>query len=427
MHMPQGSPDASILRWCARGEAGLAEAAGVLRARLDPQRWPLPVASLPAGSALVGGAVRDGLLDRLAPQPDLDLVVPADAIALCRELGRRHGGSTVVLDGQRSIARLVLQGWSIDLARLAGDTLMADLTRRDFRLNALALPLDPAASLLDPTGGLADLAAARVVAVQEENLLADPLRLLRGVRLAAELGFGLEPRTWEWIRRHGPRLGEVAPERVLVEVQKLAACPAGGHGLALALDAALLAPWMERAPAAEALERLTPEAAEARGFTPAETEEALPLARLGALFDRAAMAQLHASRNLQRRCGILHRWRNRLIQGGHGLQQRLEALGERERLNLHQELEADLPSLLLEFPESVARSWLRRWRRLDDPLFHPRPPIDGLALQEKLGMPPSPAIGRLLQALTLESAFERIQSPDQALAWARIWLQGTTA
>ena len=53
-----------------------------LRERLAPDQWPLPLARLPEGTALVGGAVRDGLLDRLQEQPDLDLVVPSDAIAL---------------------------------------------------------------------------------------------------------------------------------------------------------------------------------------------------------------------------------------------------------------------------------------------------------------------------------------------------------
>ena len=55
-----------------------------LRERLAPAQWPLPLARLPEGTALVGGAVRDGLLDRLQEQPDLDLVVPSDAIALTK-------------------------------------------------------------------------------------------------------------------------------------------------------------------------------------------------------------------------------------------------------------------------------------------------------------------------------------------------------
>lgn len=106
--------------------------------RLRPQSWPLPPQAFPAGAALVGE--RCGMPCWIVcPQPDLDLVVAEDAIALCRQLGRRHGGSVVVLDAERSIARLVIQGWSIDLARQEG-SLEQDLQRRDYRLNAMALP-----------------------------------------------------------------------------------------------------------------------------------------------------------------------------------------------------------------------------------------------------------------------------------------------
>ena len=108
--------------------------------RLTPQRWPLPLDLLPEKTALVGGAVRDALLDRLKPQPDLDLVIPSDALDLTRTLAKRLGGSCVVLDQERDMARLVLGGWTVDIARQDGATLEADLGRRDYRLNAIAFP-----------------------------------------------------------------------------------------------------------------------------------------------------------------------------------------------------------------------------------------------------------------------------------------------
>lgn len=163
-------------------------AATQLWQRLNPPAWPLPLSALPTGSALVGGAVRDALLGRLAPQPDIDVVVPGGAIPLCRSLARRLGGSAVVLDQERDIARLVLQGWCFDLAAREGDCLSVDLQRRDYSVNAIALPLAPGAPLLDPTGGLASLQRRELVAISEANLLSDPLRLLRGLRLASDLG-----------------------------------------------------------------------------------------------------------------------------------------------------------------------------------------------------------------------------------------------
>ena len=189
---------------------------------LQPERWPLAPGCFPPGSALVGGAVRDALLQRLGPYPDLDLVVPQGAIKLCQRLAKQHRGTAVVLDRERDMARLVLGPWSLDLAAQEGADLTSDLQRRDYGINALALPLIAEAPLLDPTGGLDDLAKRQLRALSEANLLADPLRLLRGPRLAAELNFSLESHTAALIRRHGPALPQVAAERVLAELEKLA-------------------------------------------------------------------------------------------------------------------------------------------------------------------------------------------------------------
>ena len=187
MHMLPEGPLFSILSAAASRQGEL------LLQVLAPERWPFDPALLPAETALVGGAVRDALLGRLRQHPDLDLVVSGDAIALARSLASRCGGSCVVLDRERCMARLVLKGWTIDLARQIGTSLEADLMRRDYTINAIALPLAPGAELLDPSGGLVDLAAGQLRAISEANLLEDPLRLLRGVRLAAELNLQLEP------------------------------------------------------------------------------------------------------------------------------------------------------------------------------------------------------------------------------------------
>ena len=72
---------------------------------------------------------------RLQEQPDLDLVVPSDAIALTKALAQELHGTCVVLHAERSIARLVLGGWTVDIARQDGDRIEDDLWRRDYRLN----------------------------------------------------------------------------------------------------------------------------------------------------------------------------------------------------------------------------------------------------------------------------------------------------
>ena len=150
MHMPPKAVHSPILMAQGSGDALLEQ----LQARLAPAQWPLPLARLPQGTVLVGGAVRDGLLDRLADQPDLDLVVPTDAIALTRTLAQELHGTCVVLDAERSIARLVLGGWTVDLARQDGDGIEDDLWRRDYRLNAIAVSLQPWGELWDPTGAV---------------------------------------------------------------------------------------------------------------------------------------------------------------------------------------------------------------------------------------------------------------------------------
>ncbi len=367
----------------------------------------------PTGSALVGGAVRDGLLGRLADQPDLDLVVPGDAIELARQLGRLYGGTCVVLDQERSIARLVLEGWTIDLARCAGDDLTADLGRRDYTVNAIALPLGSLKAadrrLIDPCGGLADLAARRMVAISEANLLDDPLRLLRGVRLACDLDFAIAPATWELIQRHCQRITAVAGERVLAELERLASSGQGHQGLAQALEAGLLQPWGGADGSEASLQPLGPERPERCGLTSDEAAWALPLARLAAVLDGPTLDRLRASRRLQQRCQRLRQWLDCLRQtpGDTGALV-LEALEEAERLALQRQLEEELPALLLHLDPAAAQRALPRWRDPADRLFHPRPPLDGRRLQQLLAIAPGPRLGQLIDHLTAEWAFGRL-------------------
>lgn len=172
---------------------------------------------------IVGGTVRDVLLGR--PAHDLDLAVDRDAMAMARRVADVLGGHFVVLDDVNAIARVVLDAGPvryIDVAQLQG-SLEDDLRRRDFTIDALAVPLEgadalPAAAVIqrgviDVCGGLDDL-AARVVRMSGAAALdADPLRLLRGARIAAELVFEFDPATEAAIRSRAARVNEAAPER----------------------------------------------------------------------------------------------------------------------------------------------------------------------------------------------------------------------
>ena len=372
--------------------------------RLQPELWPLPLAALPAGSAIVGGAVRDGLLGRLQQRPDLDIVVPQGAVALCRRLARQLGGSAVVLDQERDIARLVLREWTFDLAAWEGDSLEADLSRRDYSINAIALPLQHGAPLLDPCGGRAALERRRLEAISEANLRSDPLRLLRGLRLACELDFALDAHTRALIAALQPHLAEVASERVLAELDKLACAPAGAAGLLQVERSGLLSPWVPAGTTLlSPLAGLDPERAESLGLSGDESSWALPLARMACLADAATLARLRSSRALQKR---VQRLRDGLqLLGG----RTPAALADDERFALHRNLEADLPALLLLLPDgSDQKALLQRWRDAEDPLCHPRPPLDGERLQELLQRGPGPWLGQLLLQLSQARALGQL-------------------
>jgi poly(A) polymerase len=195
---------------------------------------------------LVGGSLRDLLLGR--PLADLDLAVPGDAPAFARALADRLGGHFVLLDAERGVARVALDEGAvrqIDVAAIQDGSIEADLARRDFTIDALAAPLRPlaadgAAEIIDPHGGLRDLKSGEVRLVSDEALPADPLRLLRAVRLAAELDLRLAPQTAEAVRTHAGRIGEAAAERQRDELVRCLATPRAAQALRLTDELGLL-------------------------------------------------------------------------------------------------------------------------------------------------------------------------------------------
>ncbi len=181
---------------------------------------------------VVGGTVRDVLLGR-TPR-DLDLAVSGDAMALARRLASALPGHFVELDSVNAVARVVLDAGPvrcIDVARLHG-TLEADLRRRDFTIDALAAPLDGGV-VFDVCNGLTDLEGQRVRMNGAHVFDADPLRLLRGARISAELSFALDPATEAAIRARARNLNEAAPERLRDELARIVALDDAYAGLRL--------------------------------------------------------------------------------------------------------------------------------------------------------------------------------------------------
>ncbi len=177
---------------------------------------------------LVGGTVRDCLLDR--GSHDLDLAVSGQVLPCAKYLQRELGGGTLVdLSGpDDETVRLVWRGEQVDLAafRAGVTTIDEDLRLRDFTVNAMAVPLSqlqtketaPNSSLLDPTGGLEDLRRGRVRHCPGA-FVADPVRMLRGYRMCAGLGFHLDEETKAAIARDASLIEHIAAERISYELQ----------------------------------------------------------------------------------------------------------------------------------------------------------------------------------------------------------------
>jgi poly(A) polymerase len=182
---------------------------------------------------VVGGSVRDRVLGRATA--DLDIVIDEDPAEAARLLGRAGDrAASFALSEEFGAWRVVARdgSWQIDLEPLRGGTLEADLALRDFTINAVAEPLQ-GGEPIDPLGGLEDLAAQRLRMAGPASFSDDPLRVLRLVRMAVELGLEPERDTAAAARAQARHLPAVSGERVFVELQRTIGAPAALRGLKL--------------------------------------------------------------------------------------------------------------------------------------------------------------------------------------------------
>ena len=184
--------------------------------------------------ALVGGPVRDAILGRAAPDVDLTTnATPDQILEVIKgkvdthwEIGKVYGtiGCRIGND-QIEITTYRTDQYEIDSRKPEvkfGSNLEHDLQRRDFTVNSMALTL-PQRVFVDPFGGLRDLAdkILRTPGKPEDSFGDDPLRMLRGARFASQLGFEIEPETFEAMQSMRQRLEIVSAERIQTELQKL--------------------------------------------------------------------------------------------------------------------------------------------------------------------------------------------------------------
>jgi poly(A) polymerase len=192
---------------------------------------------------LAGGGLRDCLLGRRVN--DLDFALSGAYIELPRLFAERWGGTFFWLDEERFQARVVKKGTGEtlvhDFAPLRGATIEDDLLLRDFTINALAMPVSGGeAHVIDPLQGVSDLRGRLIRACSDHAFDDDPLRLLRALRFAAELGFAVEEGTRNALRQKTALLGKVAAERVRDELFRTVAAPGIGASLERLVDSGLL-------------------------------------------------------------------------------------------------------------------------------------------------------------------------------------------
>jgi poly(A) polymerase len=208
---------------------------------------------------LVGGSVRDALLGRLAADRDIDLATdarPAQVTDLLRGWAESVWETGIAFGTVGAAAR----GYQVEVTTFRsdvyrrhsrkpevrfGERLEDDLVRRDFTVNAMALPLPlgTAAGLIDPFGGLADLDAGRLdtPGAPEGSFDDDPLRMLRAARFRSELGFSVAPRVVAAIAAMSGRIEIVSAERIRDELSKLLLGGQPRLGLTLLTDTGLAA------------------------------------------------------------------------------------------------------------------------------------------------------------------------------------------
>lgn len=193
---------------------------------------------------LVGGTVRDLLLGR--PGDDVDLVVEDSPAGIARAVKARLGGrlgpkspfDTLRWTPDENVAaaldlapgclpahvdfagaRAETYAHPAALPEVYRSTLLRDLGRRDFTINALALPIAPEPGpVIDPFGGLADLDAGRIRVLHSLSFHDDPLRILRAWRFRARFGFEIERRTAELMQVATPALGQITGTRLRNEL-----------------------------------------------------------------------------------------------------------------------------------------------------------------------------------------------------------------
>lgn len=407
-----------------------------------PKTWPFPSALLPEAACLVGGSVRDQLLGRCSGYLDLDFVLPAGAIETAKSLANACNAGFVVLDAQRQIARVVFERVTVDIAQQQGDSLEADLRRRDFTINAIAYhPITQ--TLIDPLGGQQDLSAKTIRMVSARNLAEDPLRLMRAYRQAAQLGFTVDADTRQQIRQLAPKIQTVAVERVRSELDALLSAPSSDP-LKAVLQHQLLDHWLphlgRQSADQQSLDRIRAidsavdqlnQSLPAYGKTLFQWAKSVPFGSYRSWVKVAKLSCLVGSTEAIAQQSLLVLSYGRaetqavltLLKAQPAIDRmRTGALSRAEQFFLFKLVgEAFRAVSLLAMAQGVPLARLKpmiaRFVDPSDAIAHAQPLVTGNEIMQQLNLSPGPALGRLLKAIEQAQANGAIGTKAEAIDW----------
>jgi poly(A) polymerase len=213
--------------------------------------------ALQVESYVIGGFVRDLIIRR--PSKDIDVVCVGSGIALAEDVAKRLGkkarfaffknyGTAQVKynDTEIEFVGARKESYTRDSRNpiVEDGTLQDDLNRRDFTINAMAICInkDRYGELIDPFDGLTDLDECRIKTPSNPDITFsdDPLRMLRAIRFATQLGFFIEVETFEAIERNKERIEIISKERILSELNKIILSPKPSVGFELLEQTGLL-------------------------------------------------------------------------------------------------------------------------------------------------------------------------------------------
>lgn len=366
---------------------------------------------------VVGGLVRDLMLG--VELGDIDISVTADGPAFADSLVATVGG-TVTSRSEFGTAVVDIDGRRVDVAMTRRETytkpgalptvspgsLLDDLARRDFTINAMAVDVSPSGwgELTDPHGGQRDIVMRKIRILHEASFADDPTRALRALRYEGRLGFALDPGTQQQMERDAHYLGEVTPARVIAELERLLDEP--GHSAML-----------QRADERGLLGAIHPGFRLSKAPLDAISSSDLTPGPESRLFDIALIATALTESEADSLAGYFSPpsdWGD-VIRAGPGFRALVPVL-ERQDLQPSEvvELLDPFPEFALKAQMALAPPTLRRDRLrlyLDD-YRHVQPDLAGDDLL-RLGVPQGPLIGQLLDELrigrlnrTLGSRFE---------------------